>query len=277
MSRGAEFSLRVSLFITCLGDSFYPRALVAATRVLRRLGCSVDVPALQTCCGQPMYNNGFAPEARRLAARMIRVFERSERVVAVSGSCVAMVRDVFPRLFPEDSPASEMASAARDLAARTFEFAEFLDTQLGFDPGAAGVRVGPAGSAPVRVTAHRACHLRAIGAAHHAERLLASIPGIELVPLNTPDQCCGFGGTFATKYPDISAAMARDKAADIRATGADTLVCGEPGCAMNIVGMCRRQGFEPRLLSLPELLAEGMGLMSPVDDLGVPCGMGRAP
>lgn len=227
------------------------------------------MPAAQTCCGQPMYNNGFAPEARRLAARMIRVFESSEKVVSVSGSCVAMVRDVFPRLFAEDASHAGrgMAAAARALAARTFEFAEFLEKELAFDPRAAGVRFGDAVGGTigfgrsVRVTAHRACHLRAIGAAHHIEHILSLVPGIEYAPLSTPDQCCGFGGTFATKYPDISAAMARDKASDIRATGAGTLLCGEPGCAMNITGMCRREGFEPRVLSLPELLAEGLGLM----------------
>jgi L-lactate dehydrogenase complex protein LldE len=210
-----------------------------------------------------MYNNGFAPEARRLAARMIRVFESSDKVVSVSGSCVAMVRDVFPRLFAEDASYAGrgMAAAARALAARTFEFAEFLEKELAFDPRAAGVRFDQAAGA-TRVTAHRACHLRAIGASYHAEHILSLVPGIEYAPLSTPDQCCGFGGTFATKYPDISAAMARDKASDIRATGAGTLLCGEPGCAMNITGMCRREGFEPRVLSLPELLAEGLGLMA---------------
>lgn len=255
--------MKVSLFITCLGDSYFPRAAIAAVKVLEHLGCSVDFPAAQTCCGQPMFNNGFPDEARGLAARMVRVLARSERVVTVSGSCAAMIRDYYPGLFDGDPPARR---SAEELAARTFEFSEFLTGQLRVDLRAMGARWG--GS----TTYHYSCHLRGLGVKSQATDLLSQIEGVTFTPLGSPEQCCGFGGTFATKYPDISGAMVRDKVADIKATGAATIVSSEPGCTMNIQGACRRYGCDISFRSLPELIAESLGLL-PRD--GTPRGVSR--
>lgn len=244
--------MRVSLFITCLGESFYPRAGIALVKVLEHLGCTVDFPEAQTCCGQPMHNNGFAPEARALAARMIRIFAGPQPVITVSGSCASMIREHYPAIFADDP---DLAAAARDLADRTFEFAEFLVKVLKVDLAAMGAQ------RPGRATYHYSCHLRGIGLANETPQLLRQIRGLEFIPLQSPEQCCGFGGTFAAKYDDISAAMARDKAADIASTGADTAVCNEPGCAMNIAGTCRRAGRRVNLRSLPEVIAESLGLL----------------
>lgn len=244
--------MQVSLFITCLGDSYYPRAGIAAVKVLEHLGCRVDFPAAQTCCGQPMFNNGMPEEARKLAARMIRVFEGSEHIVTVSGSCAAMIRDYYPGLFEHDET---LRAAAAAFAARTFEFAEFLVKVLRVDLAALGCRW------PGRVTYHYSCHLRGLGLTDEAVRLLRQIGGVDFVPLDNSEQCCGFGGTFASKYPDISGAMVRDKVAAIRASGASTVVSSEPGCTMNIAGACRRESCSVAVKSLPEIIAEGLGLM----------------
>ena len=246
--------MNVSLFITCLGDSYYPRAGIAAVKVLEHLGCRVDFPAAQTCCGQPMFNNGFADEARILATRMIRVFADSERVVTVSGSCAAMIRDYYPGLFEGDAA---MKQAAVALAGKTFEFSEFLLKELRVDPARLGVR-WPAGG---RVTYHYSCHLRGLGVTDEAVRLLRGVEGVDFVPLQGAEQCCGFGGTFATKYSEISGAMVRDKVEAIRASGAATVVSSEPGCTMNIAGACRRGSCDVAFKSLPEIIAEGLGLM----------------
>ncbi len=245
--------MRVSLFITCLGDSYFPRAGIAAVKVLERLGCTVDFPAGQTCCGQPMHNNGFAPEARALAARMIRIFAASEQVVTVSGSCASMVREHYPVILADGPDAAR----ARALAEKTFEFGEFLVNVLKVDLARHGVRWTG------RATYHYSCHLRGIGVTSETPRLLRQIEGLDLAPLENAEQCCGFGGTFSTKYDEISAAMARDKAAAIRASGAGTVVSSEPGCTMNIAGACRRAGHTVDFRSLPEIIAEGMGLLEP--------------
>ncbi len=251
--------MKVSLFITCLGDSYFPRSGIACVKVLERLGCEVDFPAAQTCCGQPMHNNGYAREARALAARMIRVFGASERVVTPSGSCAAMIRDYYPGLFPDDAAMREQAGA---LAARTFEFAEFLVKELRVD--LRSLNPGPAWTG--RATYHYSCHLRGLGVTDEAEQLLRQVDGLEYAPIVNAEQCCGFGGTFATKYAQISAAMARDKVAGIRATGAGTVVSSEPGCTMNIAGACRREGCRVAFKSLPEIIAEGLGLLERDDD-----------
>ena len=255
--------MKVSLFITCLGDSYYPRAGIAMVKVLERLGCEVDFPAAQTCCGQPMYNNGFSDDARPLAARMIRVFEASERVVTGSGSCASMIRDYYPSLF-EDAP---MRRRAEKLAARTFEFGEFLVKVLGVD-----LRSWSAPGWSGHATYHYSCHLRGIGMTDEAERLLGQISGLRYTPLGNRDQCCGFGGTFASKYPQISGAMVREKVAAIRATGAATVVSSEPGCTMNMAGACRREECRVTFKSLAEIIAEALGLLERTDE---PAGDGR--
>lgn len=244
------------MFITCLGDSYFPRASIAAVHVLERLGCAVDFPSAQTCCGQPMYNNGFSDEARTLAARMIRVFAPSEAVVTASGSCAAMIREYYPSLFAHD-PA--MAREAHAFAHKTYEFSEFLVKVLKADLRPLGIRWNG------RATYHYSCHLRGLGITDEAVQLLRQIEGVDYAPLENAEQCCGFGGTFATKYPEISGAMVKDKVSSIRATRASTIVSSEPGCTMNIAGACRRYGLGIAFKSLPEIIAEGLGLMERED------------
>ncbi len=241
--------MKVSLFVTCLTDLIYPDVAVAVVRVLRRLGVEVEFPEAQTCCGQPALNSGYLDDARAVAARMIDVFEHAGTVVTPSGSCCAVVREHFAHLF-EDDP--RMHQRAADLAARTFEFVEFLEKVLKVDWSRWGL------SYPAVATYHYSCHLRSIGMTDEAVRLLHKIDGIEYRPLEKIEQCCGFGGTFAVKYADISGAMVRDKADCIRATGAGLVVCNDGGCTMNIEGACRRQGLDVQFKHVAQLLDEAM-------------------
>jgi L-lactate dehydrogenase complex protein LldE len=232
--------------ITCLGDALYPRVGVAAVHVLRDLGVAVDFPAGQTCCGQPAYNSGFRDSARSTARAFLQAFAASEAVVSISGSCAAMVRDGFPDLFegqPEEAP-------ARALAARTYEFSEYLVDVLGVE------------SLPVawrgRATLHHSCHTRRLlGVVEQPERLLGMIDGLEYVPLAGTEQCCGFGGTFAVKMPHISAAMVDEKVDHILETGTDLVVGLDASCLMNIEGRLRRRGSRLEVRHLAEVLASG--------------------
>lgn len=240
--------LDVALFITCLTDQFYPQVGIAVTKVLERFGCRVSFPQAQTCCGQPFFNNGFHDEARELARRMISVFLGCQYVVTPSGSCCAMVREYFVELMHDDP------GSARDLAGHTYEFVEFLDKVLKVDLSGFGLPV----AAPI--TYHYTCHLRGIGVKDEGVRLLKQLGNVELRPMEKTDQCCGFGGTFAVKYPAISGAIVEDKVNCIAATGAQTLICNDAGCTMNIAGMCHRRGLSVRTRHIAELIAEAMGI-----------------
>ncbi len=242
---------RVALFVTCLTDQFYPRVGIAVTKILRRLGCTVDFPRAQTCCGQPFFNNGFHPEAKRLAKRMIEIFEPYEYVVTPSGSCCAMVREQYHKLIGHD-PAWE--AGMQRLSSRTFEFVEFIDKVLRVDLGAYKL------PDKQTITYHYTCHLRGIGVTDEGVRLLRQIGNIDFTPLPRTDQCCGFGGTFATKYPEISGAIVEDKIKCIAETGAQTVVCNDAGCTMNISGMCHRKGMTTQVRHIAELMADAMGI-----------------
>lgn len=241
----------VALFITCLTDQFYPRVGVAVTRVLERLGCEVVFPEAQTCCGQPFFNNGFHDESRALARRMIEVFEPYEHVVTPSGSCCAMVREQFHELLHRDPLWKDRAHG---LAMKTYEFVEFLDRVLKADlaPWALPQKQ--------TFTYHYTCHLRGIGVRDEGVNLLRRLGNVEFRPLDKTDQCCGFGGTFAVKYPAISGAIVEDKVQCIRSTGAANTVCNDAGCTMNISGMCHRHGVETRVRHIAEIIAEAMGI-----------------
>jgi L-lactate dehydrogenase complex protein LldE len=260
--------MKVSLFITCLTDTFYPRTGIAVVKVLEHLGCAVDFPLAQTCCGQPMYNNGFEAETRELAKRMIRVFEHSPTVVTPSGSCAAMIRDYYPELFHGD-PAWERP--AQRFAGKTYEFVEYLHKVLKVDLAEFGCKWDG------RVTYHYSCHLRGIGMTDEAVRVMKQIEGLDYVPLEKADQCCGFGGTFAMKYPQISGTMVRDKVGCIAATKADTVISNDAGCTMNISGSCRREGQGVGFKSLAEVIAEGLGLMERQDSYVAPPGQPLTP
>jgi len=222
-------------------------------RLLEHLGHEVVFPTAQTCCGQPLYNNGFHDEARKLARRMINVFETCDCVVSPSGSCVSTIRHHYPQLF-QDDPAT-LKSAER-LAGRTFEFVEFLLRELRLDPAELGARLNG------RVTFHYSCHYRSIGLPpNEITDFIQRIEGIEYVSMPRMDQCCGFGGTFSLNYPPISGNMARDKIRFIEETGVDTVICNDTGCTMNLSGTAHREKKPWRFVNLAELLAESVGLM----------------
>ena len=243
--------LDVALFITCLTDQFYPRVGVAVTKILERLGCRVHFPRAQTCCGQPFMNNGYPDQARELARRMIEIFEPYDYVVSPSGSCCAMIRDQYPHLLGDD-PAWE--HGLRRLMGRTYEFIEFLDKVLHVDLSKYSL------PAPRTITYHYTCHLRALGIRDQAVRVLRQVGNVDFKPMEKTDQCCGFGGTFAVKYPAISGAIVEDKIQCISDTKAQTTICNDAGCTMNISGMCHRHGVETQVTHMAEVLAEAMGI-----------------
>lgn len=241
--------MKVDIFTTCLTDNFYPRVAVSVVNVLRRLGIDVDVPAGQTCCGQPAFNSGALDEARQVARHMLDVFEGSPTIVTPSGSCCAMVRHNYPILFA-DYP-TELESA-RSLGARLFEFVEFIENVLRVDWRPWRLRY------EASATYHFSCHLRGIGMTGEVPELLAKIDGVDYRPLEKMDQCCGFGGTFAVKYGHISEAIANDKADCIERSGADVLVCNDGGCSLNIGGVLHRRGSRVRLMHVAEILDAAM-------------------
>jgi L-lactate dehydrogenase complex protein LldE len=241
MPQGLE--RKVSLMVTCLGDALFPEVGVATVRLLHRLGVTVDFPARQTCCGQPFFNSGYQAEARELARHTIRAFDNGHTVVTPSGSCAAMVKLEYAELFHDDRV---WHSRAEDLARRTHELSDFLVNVL--DVEDVGARFEG------KVTYHMACHLRGLGLLTEPERLLRRVRGLEYIPLERKDECCGFGGSFAVRYPGISAAMVQDKASLIEQTGADAVVATDAGCLMNIAGYLRRRGSRVRALHLTEVL-----------------------
>ena len=229
--------------ITCLGDVMRPNAGKAVVRILRRLGHEIDFPEAQTCCGQPMFNSGYAELARAQARHTIGVFAGERTVVVPSGSCAAMVKVEFPHLLEGDD---QWHTRAQDLARRTFEFSDFLVNHLKvLDLGAKYTG---------RVAYHYACHLRMLGQTNEVQRLIEHVEGATYLPLNRQDQCCGFGGSFAIRYPQVSGNMVDDKMRCILATGADCVVSTDAGCMMNIGGRLHREGHKVELLHIAELL-----------------------
>jgi L-lactate dehydrogenase complex protein LldE len=243
------------LLVTCLVDSLFPAVGEAAVGVLEKLGLEVLFPEAQTCCGQPAYNSGFAAEARRLALHTLSVLEASPAPVVVpSGSCGAMLVKGYPHLFA-DEPA--LLARAQALAARTYEFSQFLTDVLQVDLAT----VLPASAPPPTgtYTYHAACHLvRELEVTDSATRLLDAVPGLKRVPLPGVDQCCGFGGLFAVKHGPVSAAMLDKKLGNVRATGANTLVGCDMSCLMHLEGALSRDGAGVACRHLAEVLYERM-------------------
>jgi L-lactate dehydrogenase complex protein LldE len=235
----------IGLFVTCLVDLFRPSIGFAAVALLERAGCAVCVPPLQTCCGQPAYNGGDRANAKAIAGQVIDAFEKFDYVVAPSGSCAGMIAKHYPELFADD-PA--MATRARDLARRTYELISFLVDVRGLDDLAVKM--------DVTATYHDACSgLRELSVKAQPRVLLEQVEGLALVELPGAEMCCGFGGAFCVKYPDISNKMVTDKTADITATGADLVLAGDLGCLMNIAGKLAREGSSIRVRHIAEVLA----------------------
>jgi L-lactate dehydrogenase complex protein LldE len=243
--------MEVALFVPCYVDQLYPRVAMATAELLERFGATVRFPEAQTCCGQPMANSGFFDDARPLARKMIDVFADSEYVVCPSGSCTSMVRNHYPTLLPSE-PRLE------SLRARTFELCEFLHDVL---------RIRPAGRFEHKVGLHQSCHglrelrlgsgsERLVPAFNKARALLEGLSGIQLVELSRPDDCCGFGGTFAVAEEAVSVAMGRDRIADHQRAGAEVITGADTSCLMHMEGILRRAGKPMRLLHIAELLLE---------------------
>ncbi len=242
---------RVALFITCLTDQFYPQTGVAVTKILEHFGCQVEFPQAQTCCGQPFFNNGFHPEAKELAKRFVEIFEPYDYIVSPSGSCTAMVREHYEQLLGHDHAWEHSMHAVTH---KTYEFVEFLTKVLNVNLSELKL------PDPRSVTYHYTCHLRGIGVKDEGVRLLRQMGNVDFKPLEKTDQCCGFGGTFAMKYPAISGAIVEDKIKCIADTKAGTVICNDAGCTMNIAGMCHREGMKTQVKHLSELIAEALGL-----------------
>ena len=237
---------KAQLFITCLADQFYTSTLQNMTHLLERLGVELNFPAGQTCCGQPLFNNGFEDKTRAVALNFMRAFADSDApIIGPSGSCVSMVKHHYPELFAAGTPEHDLA---RDIAARTYEFTEYLVNVL---------KVTDVGAVfPHRVTYHASCHyLREMGLKTEAKTLLGAVKGLEFVQLNEEETCCGFGGAFTVTYPEVSRAMMENKVRSIIASGADTVVMCEPGCLMNVAGGLHKAGSNIRAMHIIDLLA----------------------
>ncbi|MFQ5623825.1 MAG: (Fe-S)-binding protein [Paracoccaceae bacterium] len=233
---------RVALFATCLVDAFRPGVGFAAIKLLEDAGCDVDIPPKQTCCGQPAWNSGDREAAAALARRVIEEFAGYDHVVAPSGSCAATIVRDYPDMFSEGSPWRERA---RELAGRTHEITAFLADVLGVN--------APADATAVVATYHDSCSgLRSLGVRQQPRRLLA---GSEIREMEEAEVCCGFGGSFCVKYPEISDVMVSDKTRNAAETGADLLLAGDLGCLLNIAGKARREGRSFKARHVVEVLS----------------------
>jgi len=236
---------RVSLFVTCIADELFPQVGVAMADVLERLGYQIDFPDQQTCCGQPAFNSGFRDEARSVARHFLKVFRDAEYIVIPSGSCTGMITHHFHELFEKEP---EWLELTRQIETRTWEYSKFLlEVAQVEDVGARLERVA---------TFHDSCHaLRALGIKDGPRRLLSHVRGLELREMQPPEECCGFGGTFSVKMPEISGAMARTKVDAIVRSGADVVVGVDASCLMQIRGALTRAGHDIQTMHLAEVLA----------------------
>jgi L-lactate dehydrogenase complex protein LldE len=227
-----ESTRKVGLCSTCLVDQIMPEIGVATVKVLRRAGCQVDFPAEQTCCGQPFFNSGFRKQAVMLAKRTIEIFEPYEAVVVPSGSCTTMIRLEYPRLLSGDPQWQRRAEAQ---AAKTFELSEYLVDQVDWRPqGEAGKRFS--------LTYHDSCHMKRMLGVKEAPRQLLEASGCELHEMRESDRCCGFGGLFSFRLPEVSNAMTAEKLQQSRMTEANILVTADPGCLMQMRGLAEDNG-----------------------------------
>lgn len=248
---------RVGLFVTCLVDLYRPTVGFAAIRLLKAAGCTVEVPAAQTCCGQPAYNAGDRATAADLARRVIALFEPYDHVVVPSGSCAGMIAHHYAEALADDP---EWKARAERLGARTHELVSFLVDVMGMS------RVDARYDGTV--TYHDSCSgLREMGVKAQPRTLLGTVAGLRLAEMAEAEVCCGFGGTFCVKYPDISVRMVSDKVENIAATGADTLLAGDVGCLMNMAGRLSRLGRPVKVRHVAEVLA---GMTDEVPPIGAP-------
>jgi L-lactate dehydrogenase complex protein LldE len=237
--------VKVSLFVTCIVDQVFPQVGIAMAEVLERVGCLVDFPEAQTCCGQPAFNSGYPEEARTVARHFLDVLGDSEYIVVPSGSCTSMIAHHYEEIFKDDS---KLLEETHRVAARVWEFSRFLLEVAKTDD--VGARFNGV------VTYHDSCHaLRELRIKNGPRRLLAKVSGLTLREMDAAEECCGFGGTFSVKFPEISGAMARTKIDSIRKTEAGTIVSIDSSCLMQLQGVIERAGLPIRTMHLAEVLA----------------------
>lgn len=236
---------RVSVFVTCVVDQVFPKVGLAMADVLERIGYEIDFREAQTCCGQPAFNSGYHQDARQVAEHFIRVFRDAEFIVVPSGSCTSMITHHFHDIFPKDS---DLYEEVEYLAPRVFEFSQFLTDVAKVED--VGARFEGA------VTYHDSCHsLRELKIKDGPRRLLRNVKGLELREMSIAEECCGFGGTFSIKFPEVSGGMARTKIDSIHATGANAVVSIDSSCLMQLQGALSRAGSKVKTLHLAEVLA----------------------
>ena len=234
--------MTVTLFIPCFVDLMYPRVGISIVEIFEKLGHTVEYPEELTCCGQPAFNSGYWPEAREVALPVLRRLQNAEAVVIASGSCGAMLKVFYPQLFA----GTEHEKAAKELSARCYEFSDFLVTKLGVTD--LGARF------PHKVTFHDGCHgLRELGIKKGPRALLGKVRDLQLVEMGE-EVCCGFGGTFAAKFPMISTAMGEVKCASAAETGAEYIVSNDSSCLMHVQGLLDKQGRKLKTIHLAEVL-----------------------
>ena len=245
---------RVKLFVTCVVDQFFPEVGEAVVEVLQALDIEVEFDASQTCCGQPAFNSGYWNEARPVARRLLGQLDPAVPVVVPSGSCTAMIRNYYQELFADD-PVN--LARAGSLAGNVYEFSEFLVERVGIQKCQQLFQTGS--SDEVEVAFHEACHAkRELGIDSQPKALIDTVPGVGRIEMDQAEVCCGFGGTFAVKYSDISGAMLSDKLDNIEASGADVVAACDTSCLMHIGGGLRRRGSDVRTAHIAELLAMGL-------------------
>jgi L-lactate dehydrogenase complex protein LldE len=246
VSKTDQQPLRVGFLVTCLVDLFRPNVGFAAIKLLEQAGCQVTVPVTQTCCGQPAYNSGDLKNSRAIAKQVIQTFANFDYVVAPSGSCGGMLKLHYPELFQDDP---QWQPRAQDLAGRSYELVSFLTEICGMTQVEARFEQ--------TVTYHDSCSgLRELGIKAQPRQLLQSVQGLKLTEMQEAEVCCGFGGTFCVKYPDISARLVSDKVANIEATEAQVVLAGDMGCLLNIAGRLKRLESSVRVYHLAEVLAD---------------------
>jgi L-lactate dehydrogenase complex protein LldE len=235
--------MTVTLFIPCFVDLMYPRVGISIVQIFEKLGHTVEYPEDLTCCGQPAFNSGYWPEAREVALPVLKRLQNAEAVVIASGSCGAMIKVFYPQLFA----GTEHEAAAKALSAKCYEFSDFLVTKL---------KVTDLGARfPAKVTFHDGCHgLRELGNKKQARDLLAKVRDLELIEMRDAETCCGFGGTFAAKFPMISTAMGEVKCSSAAETGAEYIVSNDSSCLMHVQGLLDKQGKKMKTIHLAEVL-----------------------
>ncbi len=248
-------SPRVGLFVTCLVDLFRPNVAFASIKLLEKAGCRVEIPTAQTCCGQPTYNNGDLANSRAIAKQVIDTFYEFDYIVAPSGSCIGMLKLHYPQLFQEDV---QWYSKAQAFAERCYELVSFLTDVCGITAVEACFEQ--------TITYHDACSgLRELGIQTQPRQLLNTVQGLQRIEMKEAYVCCGFGGTFCVKYPEISARMVSDKVANIQATGAHVLLAGDMGCLLNIAGRLKRLKHPIKVYHIAEVLA-GMTIVPAIGE-----------